>query len=299
MAPPSSTQKQATKKYTGPTYDYNHDFKAMVDVRQQRGRHSGSINLSPHDKNARGSAADAHAGSGDLYKYSAVARKHSGSQSRIPIFKGTHSPARSVESGGSSQKVERRSSSLSNYQGRIPRLKSNERLTLLQDVEQEAGRGAQYAKSGSAQSNSQVHPPKHYQKTVEANNQYNVGLRISMGSRGAATKAPAKAGSRVSRLSDLAQMGPSSQVAEAAGMQIKNQKTLKQVTHNILKPKAQTIRQGQYRANAPNAAGQGARDPNLLPSRRISARPRHSDLHKGSNLDNHLRKLELKKFGDD
>lgn len=150
VGPASSTQKQATKKQAGPTYDYNNDFKAMADVRQQRGRHSGSINLSPHDKNARGSVNGAHAASGDLYKHSAAARKYSGSQSRIPIFKGTHSPARSVESGGSSQKAERRSSSLSNYQGRIPRLKSNERLTLLQEVEQEAGRGAQYANSGSA-----------------------------------------------------------------------------------------------------------------------------------------------------
>jgi len=60
----------------------------------------------------------------EFHKYAAN-RKYSGSQSRIPIFKGSTSPKRE---NNLEEETKPRSSSLSNYQGGIPRLKSNEKI---------------------------------------------------------------------------------------------------------------------------------------------------------------------------
>jgi hypothetical protein len=59
-----------------------------------------------------------------------AARKYSGSQTRIPIYHGSNSRER--DSNNNSLHRER-SSSLSNYNGKIPRVKSNERLALVDE----------------------------------------------------------------------------------------------------------------------------------------------------------------------
>jgi hypothetical protein len=65
----------------------------------------------------------------NLYKNPpAASRKYSGSQTRIPIFRGT-----SQEKDGS-HSSRNRSSSLSNYNGAIPRVKSNEKLEPIENI---------------------------------------------------------------------------------------------------------------------------------------------------------------------
>ena len=71
------------------------------------------------------------------------------------------------------------------------------------------------------------------------------------------------------------------------------------MTTNIQKPRAQTIRQGPYRIQNQVRQPQAPGENDQAATRRISARPKGVEGIAGSNLDNHLRKLELKKFGDD
>ena len=65
--------------------------------------------------------------------------QRSGSQTRIPIFKGNSN--RSSDPGSNSPDRKKsgsreRSTSLSNYKGKIPRVQSNERLKIVKEIEQ-------------------------------------------------------------------------------------------------------------------------------------------------------------------